>query len=235
MSRNIANYAFRTVAGVLFPATCACCGDILMAGERQICINCLADLARTGYSPYANNPVERTLMGRVPFECATALYHYRKGNTVQHLIHAMKFHGRSSLCTIMGRQLGLDLMGSGRFDDVDLLLPVPLHWTRKLQRGYNQSELICQGIAEVMHRPISRGDLIRPRRTHKQSQQKEELRIANVENAFRVRHSDKLQGRHILLVDDVLTTGATLMACTDALAVVSGIRISVATLSTVAS
>lgn len=224
-------YHFEALVNALFPATCACCGEVLMTGERQVCVGCLANLSRTGYSAYPENPVEQSLLGIPCLGNATAMLHYSKGNTVQHLVHAMKFHGRTELCKIMGRQLGLDLMGSGRFDDVDLLLPVPLHWRRKVARGYNQSELLCRGMAEVMRRPISSGDLVRFKYTRKQSRQTREQRGSNVEGAFRVRRQQRLEGKHVLLVDDVMTTGATLKACADALATVPGIRISVAALS----
>ena len=214
----------------LFPSTCACCGHVLAAGESQICINCLTDLPRIGYADYDDNPAERMLLGRVRFEHAAAMLHYSKG-TARNLVHAMKFHQCPELCTMMGRQMALDLMRRGRFDDVELLIPVPLHWRRRISRGYNQSELLCRGMAEVMPRPISTGNLIRHRYTDKQSQQQTAERIANVEDAFRVRHPNLLADKHILLVDDVMTTGATLAACADALATVPGIRISVATLS----
>ena len=219
----------------MFPATCACCGKVLMAGERYVCIGCLAELARTGYSAYNDNPTERMLAGSANIEHATAMLHYSKGSTVQHLVHAMKFHQKTELCVIMGRQLGLDIVSSGRFDDVDMLIPVPLHWIRRLHRGYNQSELLCRGMAEVMHKPIVCGNLTRHRYTHKQSRTSASGRSSNVEGAFRVRHPEKLQGHHILLVDDVLTTGATLLACIDALSIVPDIRISVATLSVASS
>lgn len=217
----------------LFPSTCACCEEVLVQGERQICLNCLTSLTRTRYSGHDDNHTERLLAGRVPMlEHATSIYSFRHDNTVQHLIHAMKFHKNSELCLLMGRQMGQELLHSARFDDIDLLVPVPLHWRRRLHRGYNQSELLCRGIAEVMHREVNTQALVRHRYTSQQSlTTSASERENNVKNAFQVKHPEQLEGRHILLVDDVLTTGATLVSCCDALGQVKDIRISIATLS----
>lgn len=223
---------WQNILQVLFPSTCACCGQVLVRGERQACFSCLANLAETRYSTMPDNAVERQLMGRVRLEAATALYHFRKGNTVQSMVHAMKFHSNTELCLMMGRQMGLDLLHSGRFDSVDVIVPVPLHWWRRLRRGYNQSELLCQGIAEVLQREVNTTAVVRHRYTRQQSRQNSEKRAANVEGAFRVRHPEELKGSHVLLVDDVLTTGATITACADALAAVPDIKISVAVFST---
>lgn len=222
---------FQNLLQTLFPSTCACCGDVLLTGEKQICINCLANLTATFYSAHDDNHTERQLAGRIPYQHATSLYVFRKGNTVQQLVHAMKFHSNSDLCIFMGRQMGLELLHSGRFDDIDLLVPVPLHWRRRLQRGYNQSELLCRGISEVMGRPVNKRALVRHRNTHQQSMQASGDREENVRDAFSVRHPDDLQGKHLLLVDDVLTTGATLGSCCDALKLVNNLKISIATLS----
>ncbi len=222
---------FQNLLQTLFPSTCACCGDVLLTGEKQICINCLANLTATFYSAHDDNHTERQLAGRIPYQHATSLYVFRKGNTVQQLVHAMKFHSNSDLCIFMGRQMGLELLHSGRFDDIDLLVPVPLHWRRRLQRGYNQSELLCRGISEVMGRPVNKRALVRHRNTHQQSMQASGDRDENVRDAFSVRHPDDLQGKHLLLVDDVLTTGATLGSCCDALKLVNNLKISIATLS----
>ena len=217
---------------VFFPSTCACCGEVLVQGERQICLNCLTSLTRTLYSGHDDNHTERLLAARVPcLEHATSIYAFHHGNTVQKLIHAMKFHKNSDLCLLMGRQMGQELLHSARFDDIDILVPVPLHWLRRFKRGYNQSELLCRGIAEVMHREMNSKALIRHRYTSQQSLTSAAERESNVEDAFRVKHPEQLEGRHILLVDDVLTTGATLVSCCDALSHVKDIRISIATLS----
>lgn len=215
----------------LFPSTCACCGDILMPGEKQLCINCLADLTATRYTSHNDNRTERLLGGRIAFSKATSIFIFRHGNTVQKTVHAMKFHGDSDLCLLMGRQMGLELLASGRFDDIDLLIPVPLHWWRRLRRGYNQSELLCRGIAQVMHRKVNTRALRRHRYTQQQSLQASSDREKNVQGAFSLRRPDDLAGRHILLVDDVLTTGATISSCCDALKNVNNLKISIATFS----
>lgn len=215
----------------LFPSTCACCGDILMPGEKQLCIKCLADLTATRYTSHNDNRTERLLGGRIAFSKATSIFIFRHGNTVQKTVHAMKFHGDSDLCLLMGRQMGLELLASGRFDDIDLLIPVPLHWWRRLRRGYNQSELLCRGIAQVMHREVNTRALRRHRYTHQQSLQASSDREKNVQGAFSLRRPDDLAGRHILLVDDVLTTGATISSCCDALKNVNNLKISIATFS----
>ena len=214
---------------IVFPSACACCGRVLVHGERQVCVHCLTQFAETRYSPRPDNPVERLLTGRIDCIAATSLYHFRKGSTVQQAVHAMKFHRNPDLCLLMGRRMGLDLMQSGRFDDVDLLVPVPLHWLRWLQRGYNQSGLLCRGMSEAMHKPVAPRALLRHRHTRQQSLQRSAQRAANVEDAFRVRQAALLKGKHVLLVDDVLTTGDTLTACADALSSVPGLRLSVAT------
>ena len=202
---------------MFFPSTCACCGEVLVQGERQICLNCLTSLSHTLYSSHEDNHTERFLLGRIPaLGNATSMLTFHHGNTVQKLVHAMKFHKNSDLCLFMGRQLGLELLHSARFDDIG---------------GYNQSELLCRGIAEVMHREVNSKALIRRRYTSQQSLTNAAERESNVEGAFRVKHPEQLEGRHILLVDDVLTTGATLVSCCDALSTVKNLKISIATLS----
>lgn len=220
---------FQTV----FPTTCASCNEVLVSGERQLCIGCLSALNETLIGPVPNNPTERMLASRMPLQAAMTLYRFRHDNAVQAVVHTMKFHGNTELCLMMGRQMGLALLHSGRFDDVDMLVPVPLHWLRRLQRGYNQSELLCRGIAEVMPRPIVTRAVERHRYTRKQSLRSGAERDINVEGAFRLRKPALVEGRHVLLVDDVLTTGATLGACAQALQEASDIRISAATFSMV--
>jgi ComF family protein len=219
------------VLDAILPATCACCGNVLVQGEHQVCVNCISKFDETSYSLVQDNMTELNLMLRIPFEAATSVFYYRKGGTIRNVVHAMKFHGNAELCVIMGRQMGLRLLHSGRFDDVDLFVPVPLHWWRRMRRGYNQSELLCRGMAEVMQRPIISDAIRRIRYTKKQSNQNSTRRQSNVDGAFRLVKPELLEGKHVLLVDDVLTTGATITACVDAIVgKVNNVKISVATL-----
>ena len=220
-----------SILNSLFPSTCAGCGEILVGNESQLCVRCLAQLSATHYSATPNNETERLLAGRIHFEAATAMLQFRADNNVRRIIHSMKFHGNSDLCLLMGRQLGLDLVRSGRFDGIDILVPVPLHWIRRLQRGYNQSELLCRGMADVLGLPINTTALKRVRYTKKQSMQRHGQRHKNVEKAFLSVHPEQLKNKHILLVDDVVTSGATLTGCYEALTSVEGLTVSIATLS----
>lgn len=222
---------FSHILDAIFPSTCICCGDVLVHGERQICLQCLTTLSATCYSAHEDNHTERLLTGRIPFVHATSIFFFQHNSSVQKIVHDIKFHSNSDLCLFMGRQMGLELMHSGRFDDIDLLVPVPLHWLRRLQRGYNQSELLCRGIGEILQRPVNTRALVRHRYTRQQSRQIHANREQNVQDAFHLRHPDDLRGKHILLVDDVLTTGATLVSCCDALSKANGLRISIATLT----
>lgn len=219
---------FAAILQVLFPTTCASCGEVLVRGERQICLSCLSDLRSTAFSGFDDNAMERRLAGLMPLEHAAATHLFQQGGTVRKVVHAMKFHGNTELCLMMGRQMGLDLLASGRFDDVDVLIPVPLHWLRRYRRGYNQSELLCRGIGEVLKVPVCTDAVVRHRYTRQQSLQQESRRASNVAGAFKVRKGDKIAGKHVLLVDDVVTTGATIAACANTIAAVDGVRISVA-------
>lgn len=222
--------ALESLLQALFPSTCACCGEVLVQGERQICLQCSSLLPHTHLGAVRDNYVERLLGGRIKLQQATSMLQFHHGGIVQRLIHAMKYHRGCDLCIEMGRLMGLDLLRSARFDDVDLLVPVPLHWTRRLQRGYNQSELLCRGIAQTFGRQVNTTALVRHRYTRKQSRTSADKREANVSGAFSLRRPQELEGHHLLLVDDVLTTGATLASCCQPLASIPGIRISCATL-----
>lgn len=231
---NAKRYRFRPIQDMLrlvFPRNCYSCGKALVGDEHDICCNCLLHLPTTQYSHIDGNTTEQRFMGRFEFEAATSLLYYRKNGSTQRLLHNIKYYGKSELARVMGRQLGQALATSGRFDDVDLLIPIPLHPWKKFKRGYNQSELLCKGIAETFPRPICKTAVKRIANTHSQTHKNRLERMDNMENAFQVTHPDRIKGKHLLVVDDVITTGATVTECCTALLHTGGVHISIASLA----
>ncbi|MCR5822227.1 MAG: ComF family protein [Bacteroidales bacterium] len=223
--------SLRELFRFLFPTQCVSCGNVLVGSELQLCAKCLKALPTTNYAVIAGNEAECRLRQLIPVEAAMALLHFRQGEVSQHIVHAVKYHGNSELGLMMGRQMGIALQHSDRFTDIDLMVPVPLHFTRRLQRGYNQSRLLCEGIAQVFRCPVESRAIRRVRRTETQTHKSHIERIANVEGAFRVVRPDLLEGRHVLIVDDVMTTGATIASCARPVLELPGTRVSVATLT----
>ena len=170
----------------LFPTQCVGCGEILVGGERQLCAQCLMDLPLTGFAPQAGNQAERQLKAMADIEAATSLMHFGRGEISQRVVHSIKYHGNSELALMMGRQLGIALQGSGRFGDVEVLVPVPLHAWRRLKRGYNQSRLLCEGIAQVFSCPVVGGAVRRARNTGSQTHKSPTERRENVAGAFKI-------------------------------------------------
>lgn len=223
--------------GVLYPELCPVCGQALASGEQTLCLHCRWDMPWTGYAEDPENPVFRQLHGDIPqLQRAAALFFFHHESHYRSAIHSLKYSGRRDIARSFGEILGRELKESGLYDDVDLLVPVPLHWTKRIRRGYNQAEEICRGVSKSLGPDCDFRSLKRTRRTRSQALHKTRAdRHRNVEGAFTVRRPDRLHDRHILLVDDVLTTGATIKACAEAIRQALGdeVRISVATLSTV--
>lgn len=173
------------------------------------------------------NPVCRLFEGKVSFVAATALLHFTKGGSGQKLIHSLKYHGNKKLGYELGRMAATAYRETGLFDTVDLLLPVPLHPKRMRQRGYNQSEWIARGIQSVIGIPVDTSSLSRIKKTESQTRKQIFERSENVEDIFRLSNADALKNKHVLLLDDVITTGSTISACAKAMKAISGIRISI--------
>lgn len=221
----------RELLQLFLPETCYACGHPLEGDERWLCIPCLSHLPLTHYSAVPGNATELHLMGRIHFEAATSYMFFSQGSASQAIVHAIKYYGDEPLGRQMGSLMGADLVASKRFDDVDCLVPVPLHRRKQWHRGYNQSLLLCQGIATTFPRPIVADQLLRVLHTETQTDKDRIGRMDNIRKAFTVRDASKFQGRHILLVDDVLTTGATLAECADVLLAIPDTRVSIASLT----
>jgi ComF family protein len=170
--------------------------------------------------------------GRVRIEFATSFFLFTKGSKYQTLIHDLKYKGMKELGAEMGKHFAIDLMQSDDFSSIDLICPVPLHPKREKKRGYNQSWWIALGMASQMHKPVSMGNLIRVTATETQTRKSRFERWQNVEGIFALTHPEAYAGKHILLVDDVVTTGATIEACAQTILSKTDARVSIATLAT---
>lgn len=221
----------RDIAQLFFPPTCCGCGSLLVGDEKYLCGDCLLHLPETIQAALPDNTTEQRLVGYYPFEAAYSHLFFTKKSITQHILHQIKYKGNTQLAIFMGRQMGMALRDSHRFDRIDIIVPVPLHRRRKRRRGYNQSELLTQGIAQVFPHPIMEGNLVRSTHTHTQTNKNRQERLDNMKGVFRILNPKEFEGKHILLVDDVLTTGATTGACADALLRVPGVTISIATLA----
>lgn len=221
----------RELRQLVYPSLCCHCGEPLVGDERDLCTTCLSQLTWTRHAASPANDVETRFVGRVPCQSAAALLYFHQGGVVQSVVHQIKYRGNLRLARQFGRLLGSELLASGRFADVDCLVPVPLHRRRKWQRGYNQSEVLCKAMAEVLHKPVVTGNLIRRRYTTSQTHKNRQDRMDNMKEVFAVRHPERFVDRHILLVDDIVTTGATTENCYSSLRDIPGLRISIAALA----
>lgn len=215
-----------------FPRICMGCGRKLLVHESVVCLSCLSDLPFTGLGNTPGNDMERHFWGRFPVERASSLLYYAKGGVVAAILHGMKYYGRRKVCRQMGNWLAAELSVTGFFDGIDCLVPVPLHPRRLRHRGYNQSGLLAAGISDRTGIPVCPDVLVRTHNNRTQTHKSGYERWQNTDGLFAATpQAVSLAYKHILLVDDVLTTGATLTACADALSSVPGIRISVVTIA----
>ena len=218
-----------SILNLFYPRVCAACGETLLKDEQTVCLKCRFLLPKTGYELHPDNPLAQIFYGRVKFHAVTACFFFAKSGKVQHLIHELKYKGNKDAGIFLGQQLGETIKEAPLFQDVDYLIPVPLHPKREKQRGYNQSLMIAKGIHEVTGIPMGDKYLIRAVHTATQTKKSAEDRYKNVKDIFEARHHKELENKHILLIDDVLTTGATLESCAHQLENIPGITISVAT------
>ncbi|RYG20502.1 MAG: ComF family protein [Chitinophagaceae bacterium] len=201
------------VVGLLFPNLCSGCGIGLHTGENTICTHCLYDLPYTDFHLNTSNRVAKQLWSRLPFEAAMAMLYFKKGTKIQNLIHNLKYNGKTDVGFILGNLLGTRLLLSDHYKAIDYIVPVPLHPKKERIRGYNQSLSIAEGIASALTVPVHTKLLIRKKLTETQTRKSRFIRYENMLAVFEVTEPEQLQHKHVLLVDDVFTTGATIEAC----------------------
>lgn len=215
---------------LIAPRNCCICGNRLAPEETTICVSCNFHLPRTDHleDPYEND-MAKVFWGRIKhFEKAAAMMYHHGSSQAAYPIYRLKYHHQPQIGTDLGRLMGLELKQKGFFDGIDLIVPVPLSRNRQAERGYNQSELIARGMAEICGLPV-KTDVIERHLYHgSQVNRGRWERNANVEKAFALRNGDKIGNCHILIVDDIVTTGATICACAELLEQLPGIKISVA-------
>lgn len=203
--------------GLFYPDLCVSCGILLVRGEENFCLICRNSLPETHFHIDPHNPVFRHFWGRVNLQHAASLYYFAKGSRVQHMMHELKYNGKKEIGEALGKMYGTQLLDSFYYQHIDLVVPVPLHPEKQFKRGYNQSEMFARGLATSMNIPCKPNALKRLDNTASQTRKGRYERWENVEEVFACHEPQKIVGKHILLVDDVVTTGATLESCAQAL------------------
>lgn len=214
-----------------FPATCLVCLDKLRHQEQHICTKCRHNLPFTDFHKHAENPVLHTFYGRVTIENAIALLHYKKHGMVQQLLHQLKYKGRQEVGEVLGNILGNELKQTTAYSNISHIIPVPLHKKRFRKRGYNQVTTFGQQLANHLDAIYTDDVLVKVTNTKTQAFKNRATRWLTSQHSFEVKNTATLAGKHILLVDDIITTGATLEACSLALQTIPNIKISIAKMS----
>lgn len=222
---------FKSFAQLLFPDLCVCCKGFLINQERFVCDMCNYNLPRYEFNELKNNDLRKKFWGILPLEECLAYLFFRQNNEVQKIIHELKYNGNNEIGFTMGQAFGHFIMSFDRLDDIDFIIPIPLHKKREDQRGFNQAEIIANGVSNIIKVPVLNNVLRRVVNNKSQTNRNRTDRSINTDNIFKVQNLKLLQGKHILLIDDVITTGATIISCGNSLLRVNDLKLSVASLA----
>ncbi len=215
---------------LFYPHNCIGCGSDVINKGNFLCLECFDNLPETNFALHANNPLEKKFWGRIALVSAMSLFYFSKESIVQNMIHEVKYKGNKKAGHYFGNLMGKSLLNSNRFH-IDIIIPLPLFEKKEKMRGYNQSEILCNGISEILNKPVIKNNVIRKVFTETQTKKHRAERWKNVENIFHVNNPQALENKHVLLVDDVITTGATLDACGTEILKIRNVKLSVATLA----
>ncbi len=204
--------SFKSLCSLLFPRLCGGCNRQLNLGEQTICTHCLYDLPYTDHHQHPDNIVARLFWGNLPVHSAMAMLYFRTGSKTQQLIHSLKYKGQQDIGIQLGKMMAAQFRKTDWHTGVDLIIPIPLHRNKLRKRGYNQSACIARGLADTLSLDLNTDFLIRHSATESQTTKTRYKRYQDLQNTFSVNHPGLLEERHVLLIDDVVTTGATLIA-----------------------
>lgn len=224
---NCTNIFFDGLVHLLYPKVCAGCGSDLVGRDQLICLDCFNSLPETDFWGKPGNPVEKMFWGRLPLVAAAAFLYFTKRSVIQNLLHQLKYKGNKDVGTYLGKLMGARLEACERFADVDALVPLPLFYQKEKKRGYNQAALICEGISEITDTPVLRDVVARKTKTDTQTRKSRLERWENIDGKFELTGRDRIENAHVLLVDDVITTGATVEACGAELLKGENVRLSI--------
>ena len=233
-TRNIMSLLKRIFSDTLhlfYPHLCQGCGSDLLQKDHLLCLKCIYELPHTSYEKFPGNPIEKYFWGRLDITAAHSEFYFTKDSLIQHLVHQLKYKGNTGIGRFLGELMGENLLLSGRFSDINAIIPLPLYPDKEHHRGYNQAAVIGEGLSTIMNIPLDTTAVIRQRATETQTRKHRTERWLNVNKSFLVNDSGRLDGKHLLLVDDVITTGATLEACGRALIQQGNVKLSIATLA----
>ncbi|MEG2158024.1 MAG: ComF family protein [Bacteroidaceae bacterium] len=220
-----------SASDLLFPRVCSICGTRLIGCEKHLCAACTLSLPYTSFKGVAGNPIERMFWGKLPLVHASAYLYYHVGASSRNILFDLKYNNRPAVGYAMGQAMAIELKQTHFFDGIDVILPIPLAKSRLRHRGYNQDDWIANGIASITGIKVERNAVIRTKSNQTQTHLTHLERMENVEGIFEVKKPASLSGKHILLLDDVVTTGSTLASCGKEIAKLEGVRISVLALA----
>jgi ComF family protein len=223
--------ALQSLLHLFFPHLCAGCDSDIINNQQVLCLKCIEQLPVTDFHLHANNPVEKIFLGRLPLAHAGSYLFFTKDSLLQHLLHQLKYKGNKDLGSYFGKQIGNALLQSNRFTDIEALIPLPLFASRERKRGYNQATVLCEGIASVLQVPVLKNVIKRTMATETQTKKNRIERWQNIKDKFELTDSAAIQHKHVLLVDDVVTTGATLEACGRELLSAGTVQLSIFTMA----
>ena len=221
----------QSITQLIYPNICAACGEELLGNEHLICVTCTQALPKTNFHLQHDNPVWQKFYGRVQIENATSLYYFNKNTLLQELLHALKYNGKQKIGVELGRRFAKEIVNCAWLKNVDYLIPVPISAKKIKQRGFNQSECIVEGLHQILNIPTDNTSIIRSKHTRSQTTMHINERIQNVKNAFAMQTKNLLENKHVILVDDVLTTGATLESCAQEILALTNTKVSILTLA----